>query len=185
MTSNTDSGPTSAPPSPWVMRFAPLIRAGGTALDLACGSGRHARALAAAGYRVTAVDRDISRLGPADGIEAIQADLEDGGPWPFAERAFDGIVVANYLHRPLFPALVSSLAPGGVLIYETFAVGNEAYGRPTNPDFLLRDGELLEAVSGTLSVVAFEAGYVERPNPAVVQRIAAVRDPEGPIPLPA
>ncbi|MEK9647403.1 MAG: SAM-dependent methyltransferase, partial [Alphaproteobacteria bacterium] len=111
-------------------------------------------------------------------------DLEDGGPWPLGARRFDGIIVTNYLHRPLFPRLIAALADGGVLLYETFAVGNEAYGKPSNPGFLLKDGELLAAFSEDLRVVAYEAGYVERPAPAVLQRISAVRAAEGPIPLP-
>lgn len=164
------------PPSPWVLRFAPLIRAGGEVLDLACGEGRHARALAALGLRVEAVDRDIGALAAlADtaNVGVRQADLE-GGPWPYAGRCFDAIVVTNYLHRPLFPLLVDALREGGVLIYETFMSGNERFGRPSNPDFLLRPGELLEAF-GSLQVVAFEQGEAALPKPAAVQRLCAVR----------
>jgi len=170
-------------PSAWVCRFAPMIVAGGRVLDLACGSGRHSRLLAGLGYRVVALDRDaaaLARLGEAlDGdraalVDAMLADVE-GGPWPFGEAAFDGVVVTNYLHRPLFPALCASLRPGGVLIYETFAMGNERHGRPTRPDFLLARDELLERVAPALAVVAFEQGHVESPAPAVVQRICAVR----------
>lgn len=171
------------PPSPWVIRFMPLITDGSAVLDLACGRGRHAVFLADAGYNVTAVDRDLSSLPAQDRINLVEADLEDGSPWPLAGRDFDGIVVTNYLHRPLFPVLIDSLRPGGVLIYETFAVGNEAFGRPTNPDFLLRDGELFAAVAGELSVVAYEAGKVDLPKTAVIQRIAAVKSPDGPVPL--
>ena len=161
-------------PSPWVLRFAPLIPETGNVLDLACGRGRHSRFLSDAGYRVTAVDRDISGLPVGASIEAIEADLENGEPWPLAGRVFDGIVVTNYLYRPLFPQLIKSLRKGGVLIYETFAVGHEAFGRPRNPDFLLRDRELLDASASKLSVVAYEAGRIERPLPAIVQRIAAM-----------
>lgn len=163
------------PPSPWVERCATLIAPGGTVLDIACGTGRHSNMFAATGHKVTAIDRDISRLIPRRGIEAIGADLEDGTPWPLPGRLFDSVVVTNYLYRPLFPILIDSLNPGGVLIYETFAIGNEHLGRPRNPDFLLHDGELLEAVAGKLVVIAYEAGRTDNPAPAIVQRIAAVK----------
>jgi SAM-dependent methyltransferase len=161
-------------PSAWVERFAPLVSEGGTVLDVACGSGRHAALFVRLGHRVTAVDRDISRLAGTAGMEAIEADLEDGTPWPLPGCRFDGIVVTNYLHRPLFPVLVDSLAPGGVLIYETFALGNEKFGRPRDPEFLLRDNELLDLCVGKLTVIAYEGGVVDRPAPAVIQRIVAV-----------
>ncbi|RZI41012.1 class I SAM-dependent methyltransferase [Herbaspirillum sp. HC18] len=167
-------------PSPWVARFAPLIPAG-EVLDLACGSGRHARLLAGLGHPVLATDRDPLALDATagEGIATFLADLEDGTAWPFEENRFAGIVVTNYLHRPLFPALFSSLAPGGVLIYETFAMGNEQFGKPSKPAFLLRSGELLELVSsadgGSFRVIAFEDGYVDLPKPAMVQRICAAR----------
>jgi len=167
------------PPSPWVGRFIGLVRKDGAVLDLACGSGRHAVMAAGLSHHVTALDRDVSRLTADDALEIIEADLESDAPWPLPDRQFDGIVVANYLHRPLFPVLVDSLSPGGVLIYETFSVGNEKYGRPRNPDFLLRDGELLDAFSGVLSVVAYECGVVDHPAPAVIQRIAAVKSDDG------
>jgi len=147
-------------------------------LDLAAGSGRHARYLLVLGYRVVAIDRDVSRLFDLvneEAAEVVEAELENA-PWPFPGRRFDGIVATNYLHRPLLPILEASLAPGGVLIYETFAVGNEKYGRPSNPDFLLREGELLDAFSQTLSVIDYEHGYEERPRPAVKQRICAIAD---------
>jgi SAM-dependent methyltransferase len=164
-------------PSPWVVRWAGLIPAGGAVLDVAAGRGRHARHLAAQGYRVTAVDRDpvvLASLAEVAGVRTVLADLE-GAPWPFEPGALDGVVVANYLHRPLFDALAASLAPGGVLVYETFMQGNERYGRPSNPDFLLRPYELADAWRGRLAVVAFEQGRVDRPKPAVVQRICAAR----------
>ncbi len=166
-------------PSAWVCRWAALIAAGGTVLDLACGGGRHARWLAARGHPVEAVDRDpaVARLASIPGVTAIVADLE-GGSWPYPGRRFEGVVVANYLHRPLLPRLVGSLAPGGVLIYETFAAGNERYGRPANPAFLLEPGELLEAVRGQLRVIAYEDLFVADPRPALVQRICATR-PDG------
>ena len=166
--------------SSWVKRFAPLVRAGGTVLDVAAGRGRHARFFLDRGHRVTAVDRDAALLAdfPA-GIETIAADLEDGSPWPLAGRRFDAVIVINYLHRPLFPALLAALAPGGVLIYETFGRGNERFGRPAHPDFLLEPAELLVAFGQDLQVVAYECGRVEaeahRPRPAVVQRLCAVR----------
>ena len=165
-------------PSEWVCRFVNLIPAGGTVLDLACGSGRHARLLAGLGYRVEAVDRDESHLQGLRGVERVSArtaDLE-GGPWPYASRQFAGIIVCNYLHRPLFRRLLDALEPEGVLIYETFAVGNERFGKPSNPDFLLKPGELLEVVRGQLRVIAYEDVFVSQPKPAMVQRICARRD---------
>ena len=164
------------PPSPWVQRFASLIPAGGVVLDLACGSGRHARLLASLGYRVEAVDRDESALRSlreVAGVAVRSVDLE-GDSWPFGAKRFDGVVVTNYLHRSRFDSLIELLKPSGVLIYETFMVGNEAFGKPSNADFLLRPGELLERVVGRLFVVAFEQGRVLEPKPAVVQRICAV-----------
>lgn len=153
-------------------RWAPLIRPGGSVLDLACGSGRHVRWLASLGLHVTAVDRDAAALQPLRHIaRVLQADLE-GAPWPLADERFDAIVVTNYLWRPLWPALLGALAEGGVLIYETFAAGNETVGRPARAQFLLRHGELLEAARG-LHVVAYEDGFVDAP-PRFVQRIAAV-----------
>lgn len=161
-------------PSRWVRRFAPLAPPG-EVLDLACGSGRHARLFAALGHPVLALDRDPAALAAAagPGITAMQHDLEaDGAAWPFAAGRFAAIVVANYLHRPLLAQLMASLAPGGLLVYETFAAGNEAFGKPSNPAFLLRPGELLEvAARGGLRVIAFEDGCVEWPRPAMVQRI--------------
>ena len=161
-------------PSAWVVQWAERVPAGGAILDVACGSGRHARFFAARGHPVDAVDRDaaaIAALAVVPGVVARCADIE-GGPWPYAGRQFAAVVVTNYLHRPLFPALIAAIAPGGLLIYETFAEGNEAYGRPANPDFLLRRGELLERV-GAMQVLAFEDLYVDLPRPAVVQRICA------------
>ena len=160
-------------PSEWVVRWAPQIRPGGDVLDVACGGGRHAAFLSRMGFEVQAVDRDASlfRDKPA-AVRLVEADIE-AGPWPFAGRRFDGIVVANYLHRPLLPVLVASLEPGGVLIYETFAQGNERFGKPSNPAFLLAPGELLETVRGRLRVVAYEDRVVDLPRPAAVQRLCA------------
>ena len=164
-----------ATPSSWVLRWAHLVRAGGPVLDVASGGGRHALYFAARGHPVDAVDRDaaaLAALSAQSGITALCADIE-GGPWPYAGRRFAGVVVTNYLHRPLFPALLAALAPGGVLIYETFAQGNAAYGRPANPDFLLQPGELLRAF-GDARVVAYEDLYVDTPKPAMVQRICVL-----------
>ena len=169
-------GHDSLEPSPWLARWGAMIPAGGRVLDVACGRGRHARWLAARGYLVDAVDRDpdaVSSLGATPGIHPLRADLENG-PLPYARGCYAGVVVANYLHRPLFPELLAALAPAGALIYETFAAGNERYGRPSNPDFLLRPGELLELARGRLRVVAYEDVFVEHPKPACVQRICAV-----------
>jgi len=168
-------------PSPWVCRFAPLIRAGGLVLDIACGAGRHARYLAGLGHRVEAVDRNPGALRELAGVAGVtprNADLELG-PWPYSGQQFDAIVVTNYLHRPLFPHLLAALADDGVLIYETFAAGNERYGRPRNPDFLLVPGELLELTRGRLRVVAFEDLQVEVPRPAMIQRLCAIRPSAG------
>ncbi|MGE5547080.1 MAG: class I SAM-dependent methyltransferase [Solirubrobacterales bacterium] len=172
--------PVSASPSAWVMRFAPLVRPGGTVLDLACGGGRHARLFLGRGHPVAAVDRDLSPT-EAPGAELIAADLEDNSPWPLPGRTFAAVVVTNYLWRPLFPELLRALEPGGVLIVETFARGNEAFGRPRNPDHLLDRGELLTVATG-LGVVAYEDGIVD--GRAVVQRICAVNG-AGPLPLPS
>ena len=166
---------TQIAPSPWVMRWSALIRRGGTVLDVAAGHGRHARALAATGLRVVATDVDVSGLAEVPpSIDVVAADLETG-VWPFAGRIFDGIVVANYLHRPHFPHLIAGLADGGVLIFETFGQGNEKLGRPRNPDFLLAPGELIAAFGASLQVVAYEHGAEETPRPAVRQRLCAVK----------
>jgi len=162
-------------PSEWVVRWAPLIERG-PVLDVACGAGRHARFFSQRGLEVVAVDRDAQAV--SGNIRFVQADLENGSPWPLAGQRFAAVVVANYLHRPLMRVLEESLDEGGVLLYETFMAGNERYGRPSNPDFLLRPGELLEAF-GALAIVAFEQGVVERPKKAVVQRLCAVRGAAG------
>lgn len=174
-----------AEPSSWVRRFAPLVRVGGRVLDLAAGGGRHTLLLREHAFRVVAVDRDIRPLearfaGDAD-CRIVALDLEAGGPWRLG-GGYDGIVVANYLHRPLLPGLAEALAPGGVLIYETFMRGNERFGKPSNPDFLLRPGELLEAYAGRLAPVAFEQGILDRPRPAAVQRLVAVKGEPGRLP---
>lgn len=167
-------------PSAWVRRFAALVRPGGTVLDLACGSGRHVRWLAAQGLRVTGVDRDAAAVAPLrDLAEIVVADLE-GAPWPLPGRRFDAIVVTHYLWRPLWPAMLDALAEGGAYIHETYADGHQLIGKPSRADFLLQPGELLRVCAG-LRVVAFEDGY-ESVTPRYVQRIAAVRAAAGPGP---
>lgn len=168
----------AAPVSPWVARFAPLAPQG-EVLDLACGNGRHARYFAALGHPVLAVDRDSEALATAaaQGITTMAWDLEDPArAWPFEAGRFAAIVVTNYLHRPLFAQLAASLRDDGLLIYETFALGNEAFGKPSNPAFLLAHGELLaHAAAHGLSPVAYEDGMIERPKPAMVQRLCAAK----------
>ena len=166
------------------MQWAGLIAPEAAVLDVAAGGGRHSRFFADRGHRVTAVDRDTSRVAAHAGVETVEADLEDGSPWPLPGRTFGAVVVTNYLHRPLFPDLVGALRPGGVLIYETFALGNERYGRPSNPAFILRPDELLHSVE-PLAVVAFEQGLVSAPKQAVIQRVCAVREGRGSVPLEA
>ena len=176
------SSPWADAASPWVQRWAPLIAPSGRVLDVACGRGRHALFFAERGCTVTAVDRDATALaGLPAGLEACHADLE-AAPWPLAGRRFDAVVVTNYLWRPLWPVLLASLDDGGVLIYETFAVGQAAFGKPTNPDFLLRPGELLE-VCRDLHIVAYEDGTLALP-PRRVQRIVAVLAPPPGAPAP-
>ena len=159
-----------------MQRFLEGIRPGGTVLDVACGSGRHTAALAGRGFLATGIDRDISKAEQLLGrprVELLEADLETGAPWPFLPKSFDAVIVANYLWRPILPDIVATVARCGVLIYETFAVGNEHFGKPSNPDFLLRPGELLDAVLGKLMPVAFE--HIQLANPdRIVQRICAV-----------
>lgn len=178
MTPHILSMPHIPPVSAWVARFAPLVPKTGPLLDLACGSGRHLRHFRARGHDVAGVDIDlqgVADLAGAEGVEILQADIE-AGPWPFTGRRFAGIIIANYLHRPLLPAIIDALAPGGTLIYETFAQGNQRFGRPSTPAYLLRAGELLQAVAGRLQVVAYEHGEVASPRAAVVQRLCAVAD---------
>ena len=163
-------------PSPWVARYLAGVEAGGHVLDLACGHGRHLRYALERGYRVTGLDRNISRLGDLEGderVRLIEADLETGAPFPLSTKTFDGVIVVNYLWRPVLGPIVTCVAPDGVLIYETFARGNERYGKPANPKFLLKSNELIKAVVPELIVVAYEHGSAQRPYPRVVQRIAA------------
>lgn len=175
-------GTVKREPSDWVRRFAGLVPAGGRVLDLACGNGRHARFFLDRGHPVLALDRDtdgVEDLQTRRGAEILRADLENDNPWPLSGRRFAGIVVANYLYRPLFPHILSALEEGGILIYQTFALGHARHGRPRNPKFLLAPGELLELVGGALCVVAFEQGLLGETRQAVVQRICAVRKPPG------
>ena len=173
--------------SPWIVRFAPLAVAGGRVLDIACGRGRHSAFFASRGCHVVAVDRDPEALAALSGVAnvvTVASDLESDD-WPFGRERFDVVVVANYLHRALFPSLLRAVADDGLFLYETFAVGNELYGRPSNPDFLLSEGELLGVVRNALTVVAFEQGVLAGERPAVVQRLAAVgRGRRWPPPLP-
>ncbi len=165
-------------PSSWVTRFAAELAAGSRALDLACGHGRHTRWLHARGMHVTCVDRDLSGiddLTAVAGIEAIQADLENGPAWPLGGRQFDLVVVTNYLHRPLFPDILNAVDKNGLLIYETFAAGNAQFGRPKNPDFLLQSGELMALMDARFDVLGFADRMVQEPRPAVIQHIAARR----------
>ena len=162
-------------PSDWVCRWTHLIPVGARVLDLACGSGRHMQWLQQQGLRVLGVDRDASSLASASAFgEVLQADLENQA-WPLTGQNFGGIVVTNYLWRALWPELLAALQPQGVLIYETFALGNQTVGKPANPDFLLRHGELLSVCEG-LRIVAYEDGFCETPE-RFVQRIVAVKAP--------
>ncbi|MDE2230081.1 MAG: class I SAM-dependent methyltransferase [Alphaproteobacteria bacterium] len=176
--------PFEPPPSPWIERHAARISGGGRVLDLAAGGGRHTRLLLERGYAVVAVDRDTGALEAAfaghPDCRIVGLDLENGEPWRLG-AGYDGIVVANYLYRPLFVDLAAALTSGGVLIYETFMLGNEAFGKPSNPDFLLRPNELIEAFAPRLMVLAFEQGIVQRPRPAAIQRLVATKG--GIIPL--
>ena len=160
----------SLAPSAWVLRWAPLVTSG-TVLDVACGAGRHANFFLNRKLKVVAIDRDPQVI---QGARFIQADLEDGSVWPLPGEQFEAVVVTNYLNRAIFTAIQESLKPGSVLIYETFMLGNERFGKPSNPAFLLRPGELLESFKG-LNVKAFEEGEVAEPKPAMIQRLYAVR----------
>ena len=169
---------SSGTPSDWLQRWAHLLPAGGRLLDLACGRGRHLRWAAARGFAVTGLDRDADALAAsldlanAGSAELITADIENG-PWPLPGRQFDAVLVFNYLWRPLWPDLIAALAPGAVLVYETFAAGNASVGKPSRPDFLLQPGELIQRCAG-LTVLAYEAGFLADPA-RFVQRVVALR----------
>lgn len=166
-----------AAPSSWVERFIAAVPPGARVLDVACGSGRHLALVRQRGLAVTGVDRDISAARAAFAgdqlVELVEADLEDGRPFPFPPATFHGVIVTNYLWRPVLPAIVAAVGPGGALIYETFRIGNERLGRPTRPEFLLRPGELIEAAAERLTVIAYEDVALEQPM-RLVQRICAV-----------
>lgn len=163
------------PPSPWVVRWLALLPRGSAILDVACGTGRHTRYALDQGHSVVAVDRNekaLSGLASTARVAVIEADIE-GAQWPLPARKFDAVIVTNYLHRPLFPSLIDAVSESGLLIYETFAKGNERFGRPANPEFLLETGELLGRVGPSLRVLGFEDIYVDSPKQALVQRICA------------
>ncbi|MBP5857398.1 class I SAM-dependent methyltransferase [Marivibrio halodurans] len=165
-------------PSPWIARFADDVPEGGAILDLACGAGRHGRHFLARGHAVTFLDRDIGRLHDlrgVDGARIVEADLETDGPFPLDGERFAAVVVVNYLWRPILKDIPRLVAPGGLLLYETFMAGNEALGRPRNPDFLLRPGELRDLAAPAFDILAFEEGRTESPAPAIKQWIAARR----------
>lgn len=178
MSLETSNNHDAEAPSRWLLEHAALLPRRGRILDLACGSGRHARWLAGQGFAVLAVDRDLAALAGLAGVAGITTaphDLEGGG-WPLGDEVFAGIVVCRYLHRPLLPFVAGALAAGGVLLYETFMAGNAAYGRPSRPDFLLEPGELLAFANGQgLQVLDFVEGFVAEPKPAMMQAICARR----------
>lgn len=167
-------------PSAWFARHQPIIAKNGSVLDIAAGGGRHARFFADQGHHVVAIDRNIDPLIPlteSHGCEVIEADLEKGSPWPLNDRTFDAVIVSNYLYRPLFDQLIDSLAPNGIFLYETFALGNEVYNRPRNPDHLLKSGELLQHVAGKLQVIGYQHGILQGDEcPGVKQMICAVNN---------
>ena len=166
----------SEAPSAWVKRWAHLIQPNSQVLDVACGRGRHMRFLASLGHHLTGIDRDPEAIAAVATVgESVLADIENG-PWPLPERTFDAVIVTNYLWRPLMPQILASLSPEGVLIYETFAAGNETVGKPSRPDFLLKPGELLTHCQ-SLRIVAYEEGFLAPPE-RFVQRIVAVKAPQ-------
>ncbi len=171
---STEEEQTLSPASDWLQRWPQATQPGATALDLACGRGRHLRYLISHGMSVTGVDRDVAATAPwRDLAEIVNADIE-ADPWPLSGRQFDLVLVTNYLWRPLLPTIVQSVAPGGWLIYETFAAGQERIGRPARPEFLLQPGELIQACS-SLNIKAYEDLFVPGENARFVQRIAAIR----------
>ena len=168
---------TSIEPSSWLQRHSSLIPHSGPILDIAAGSGRHTQYLLEKGHTVVSIDKDISRLAriKSSHLSIARVDLEAPKPWPFKNSAFAAIIVTNYLHRPLFPLIINALAVGGVLVYETFANGNEKFGKPTNPNYLLKAGELIQLTLEHLHILAYEDLTVDQPRPAQIQRIVASR----------
>ena len=162
-------------PSSWVQRFGKLASTGDTALDLACGNGRNGRWLRDRGLIVTFLDRDVSALADLSDTEIIKTNLESGGPFPLGDRTFDCVVVTNYLWRDILVDIGAAVIPGGLLIYETFGLGNEMFGRPRNPNFLLKPGELATAVKPAFHIIGYEHGLRTEPSDAVVQRLAAIK----------
>jgi SAM-dependent methyltransferase len=165
-------------PSPWIVRWADLAPVGAPVLDLACGGGRHGRLFLERGHAVTFLDRDISAVSDLEDradATCMQVDLETGAPFPLTGQQFGAVIVTCYLHRPILPAILEAVAPRGILLYETFARGNEAYGHPAREAYLLEEGELLNAVQGTFTVRAYEHGYNDEPKPGIRQRICAIR----------
>jgi SAM-dependent methyltransferase len=175
-----DSGripePSLLDPSRWVIRFSHLVRAGGSVLDVAAGHGRHCQWFLDGEHSVVAIDRDLTSLRWLEHprLQKHEADLEGAEGWPLGDQTFDAVIVTNYLWRSIFDDIVHAVQHDGVLIYETFAEGNERYGRPRRPEFLLQPGELLARVASRLEVVAYEHGYSEQPSARVVQRICAI-----------
>jgi len=169
-------------PSLWFQRFSGLIKTTGTVLDVAAGGGRHVKYFGDNGFKITAIDKNIEPLEPfveSHNADIIEADMETGKPWPLGNRTFDAVIVCNYLYRPHFNNLMDALAPGGVFLYETFALGNEVFNRPRNPDHLLRNGELLSLVQNKLQVVAYQHGIIDSGEcPGVKQMICAVKNLE-------
>ncbi len=178
LTPSTPHG--NEPVSTWVQRYAHLARKQGTVLDVACGAGRHARFFAAMGMKVTGVDKNAAALAELTqyGIRTLWTDIESS-PWPFVGHSFDTVIVTNYLWRPLLPLIAACVMERGAIIYETFAQGNERYGKPANPDFLLAPDELMQhfGTKQGFEVIAYEDITLELPKPARVQRIAAVKLP--------
>ncbi|MDW3204894.1 MAG: class I SAM-dependent methyltransferase [Alphaproteobacteria bacterium] len=164
-------------PSSWIERWAGLVPPGAPVLDLACGNGRHGRLFLGRGHETVFLDKDttaVADLAGTAGADIREVDLEGGRPFPLAGRRFGAVIVTCYLHRPILHDIVAAVAPGGVLLYETFAKGNEAYGHPAREAYLLEEGELLRAVDGKLTVRAYEHGYDDVPKPGIRQRICAV-----------